>query len=127
MKLSELKNLFHKELHSIYSDTEIETIFFWIAEKILEKPASMLKLALNEDWFEFEENKNRFLFQLMELKTRKPVQYVVGETEFYGLKFFVNENVLIPRPETEELVEWILNDNRHPDPVEGHSKPVGQK
>lgn len=124
MKLSELKNLFHKELHSIYSDTEIETIFFWIAEKILEKPASMLKLALNEEWFEFEENKNRFLFQLMELKTQKPVQYVLGETEFYGLKFFVNEHVLIPRPETEELVEWILND-RHPEPVQPrHPEPV---
>ena len=112
MKLLELKNLFHQELNSIYSKSEIETIFYWVAETNLDKPVSMLKLALNEEWPEFEEHKNRFLFQLMELKTRKPVQYVVGETEFYGLKFFVNEHVLIPRPETEELVEWILND-RH--------------
>ncbi len=111
MKLLELKNLFQKELGSLYSESEIDTIFFWIAEKILDKPASMLKLALNEEWFEFEENRKRFLFQLMELKNHKPVQYVLGETEFYGLKFFVNENVLIPRPETEELIEWILNDN----------------
>src|SRR5690606_18265537 len=93
MKLLELKNLFHQELSFIYSDSEIETIFYWVAEKNLDKPASMLKFALNEEWFEFQENKNRFLFQLRELKTRKPVQYVVGETEFYGLKFFVNENV----------------------------------
>lgn len=111
MKLIELKNLFQKELIEIYSESEIDSIFFWIAEKNLEKPASMLKLALHEEWTEFEENKNRFLFQLMQLKDHKPFQYVLGETEFYGLKFFVNENVLIPRPETEELVEWILSDN----------------
>lgn len=111
MKLIELKNQFHKELKPIYSESEIETIFFWIAEKIMDKPASMLKLALNEEWHEFEENKNRFFFKLLELKQHKPVQYILGETEFYGLKFFVNENVLIPRPETEELVEWILKDS----------------
>lgn len=110
MKLLELKNLFQKELNEIYSESEIDTLFFWLAEKNLDKPASMLKLALNEEWNEFEENRNRFLFQLMQLKTHKPFQYVLGETEFYGLKFFVNENVLIPRPETEELVEWILKD-----------------
>lgn len=118
MKLLELKNLFQKELNEIYSESEIDILFFWLAEKNLEKPASMLKLALNEEWHEFEENRNRFLFQLMQLKTHKPFQYVLGETEFYGLKFFVNENVLIPRPETEELVEWIINDSRHTEPVE---------
>lgn len=111
MKLNEVLNIYKKELHEIYSNSEIEFIFFWLAEKNLNKPASLLKLAVDENWDKVTETNARFMFQLIELKSHKPFQYVIGETEFYGLKFFVNENVLIPRPETEELIEWILQDH----------------
>lgn len=115
MKLSELKKSYEKELKTLYSQSEIDRIFYWIAEQIIDKPETILRLALEEEWREFDEKKNQFLFKLLLLKEQKPIQYILGETEFYGMKFFVNENVLIPRPETEELVEWILKDTENQD------------
>ena len=50
-------------------------------------------------------------FAVRELKNNKPIQYIFKQANFYGLQYFVDDRVLIPRPETEELVEWIINDN----------------
>ncbi|WP_231367579.1 MULTISPECIES: peptide chain release factor N(5)-glutamine methyltransferase [Gillisia] len=69
-----------------------------------------LELALNPKKKLSSEEIKLFDKILLQLQRHEPIQYIIGETEFFGLKFQVNKNVLIPRPETEELVSWILSD-----------------
>ena len=63
--------------------------------------------------------KNITVFEkaLLRLKKQEPIQYILGTTEFYGLTFKVNKHTLIPRPETEELVDWVLSNLHDQDSV----------
>src|SRR6218665_2043311 len=106
MKLSEIKILFQTELSELYSKSEIEELFSIFCESFLELNKIELRHNLDKDLFEI--NSKKFLEAISELKTGKPFQQILGETEFYGMKFFVNEHVLIPRPETEELLEFAI-------------------
>jgi release factor glutamine methyltransferase len=105
--LSSVINFYKKELKEIYSESELQNIIRWILEKQLNLTAADINskhdLRINESELTPLEK------MCFELKVNKPVQYVLGEAEFYGMKFKVNENVLIPRPETEELVEKIIS------------------
>ncbi|WP_422105001.1 peptide chain release factor N(5)-glutamine methyltransferase [Winogradskyella sp.] len=107
MKALELKTIFHQELDAIYGKDEAEQFFFLTAEHYFF--ITRLQLALEPELLFTASEIDTFFKTLEDLKQQKPIQYSLGETEFYGLKFKVNPNVLIPRPETEELVDWIIN------------------
>ncbi|HEX2933948.1 MAG TPA: peptide chain release factor N(5)-glutamine methyltransferase [Bacteroidales bacterium] len=99
---------FHEELKNSYPETEIEAFIQIICRHLFGLSRFDCMLRNTESLSEKSESQIYNIIQ--ELKRFKPLQYILGETEFYGLRFFVNGAVLIPRPETEELVEWIISD-----------------
>jgi release factor glutamine methyltransferase len=106
MQIKEFKKYFFDALSKVYPKTEIQSFFNLLFEYKLK--LSRVEIALQP---ETTINKNELDFlqkAVFYLKKEIPIQYIIGETEFYGLKFTVNKNVLIPRPETEELVDWII-------------------
>ncbi|MHA7844155.1 MAG: peptide chain release factor N(5)-glutamine methyltransferase [Winogradskyella sp.] len=110
MKSKDLKDIFHKELDTIYGRDEVASFFYLSIEHQLKIAKIQLQL---EPEFTLTNNETDVFFSILEdLKQQKPIQYILGETEFYGLNFKVNENVLIPRPETEELVDWIIKGSK---------------
>ncbi|MCB0465790.1 MAG: peptide chain release factor N(5)-glutamine methyltransferase [Aequorivita sp.] len=108
MTLKELKNNFTSSLSSLYPSEEIQSFFNIFSEKYLN--ISRIEIALNPERVISEEVSEKYQKALLRLKNHEPVQYIIGETEFFGLPFKVNKHTLIPRPETEELVDWILSE-----------------
>ncbi len=100
------KTFFKKELAEYYSNSEISTLFEIIIAYLTGLNSLELRNSKNQNIE--TEILEKLSFILTELKSGKPYQQILGETEFYGLKFFVNEHVLIPRPETEELLELAI-------------------
>ncbi len=106
MTLKKFQEYFTKELHSLYPKEEIQSFFSIVIEEYL--GLKRIDLVMQPD-FEIPFEKIQFLRgAILRLQNSEPIQYIVGKTEFFGLPFYVNKNVLIPRPETEELVEWII-------------------
>lgn len=106
MKIAALKLRFFSELQTIQQDSEIESFFFILTEYL--HNLKRIDVSLNPDFEISETDLEKWKAIISELKTEKPIQYITGEAWFYGYRFEVNENTLIPRPETEELVEWII-------------------
>lgn len=110
MKMSnDILPLFKSGLHLVYSDIEIESLFYWCIHSIFNSSRS--EWLLKADFSLSSEEINTFIEIVSRLKKHEPIQYVLGECEFCGLTFTLNPSCLIPRPETEELVHWILEDN----------------
>lgn len=99
------------ELKNYYPITEIESFISIIFEYLFDY--SRVQIQLNIDKKVFFEDFEKITYIINKLKDYKPIQYILGETEFYDLKFYVNEDVLIPRPETEELVDLIIKENQN--------------
>jgi len=106
MTISDLKLLFQTELNSIYPRNEIDSFYHILTQHKL--GMSRVDKALSPNLMINEEAQTFFKHAISLLYSEKPIQYITKETEFYGLPFKVNKNVLIPRPETEELVSWLL-------------------
>lgn len=106
MIVKNYKDLFQSDLASIFDAMEIEQFFYLTLEKL--HRLKRIDLALNPNFEINSEEIQQWDAVLKQLKMQKPIQYILGETSFYGLIFRVNEHTLIPRPETEELVQWIL-------------------
>lgn len=107
MKISDLKSIFKKTLSELYPSEEIQSFFNILSEKYLN--LSRIEIALNPEKTISATEAEKFQKAILRLQNYEPIQYIIGETEFYGLPFKVNKHTLIPRPETEELVEWILS------------------
>ena len=108
MTLKEFKEHFFKRLSPLYPAQELESFFRILMETYL--GLSSIDVHLNPDKKIKLKKLDHLLAALERLVHFEPLQYILGQTEFYGLHFTLNPNVLIPRPETEELVEWILKD-----------------
>ncbi len=108
MNLLDYKKQFLNKLEKEYPRSEMETFFHWLAEAYLK--LNRLQIALDPALKINPLQKEKFDTALVRLENHEPIQYIIGECDFYGMTFHVDPAVLIPRPETEELVDWILKE-----------------
>jgi release factor glutamine methyltransferase len=100
------------QLRNIYEEGEAASISDWLMESL--SGIRKTDRISNRKQLLSPEQTSQLDIYLQRLLAQEPIQYVLNESWFCGLKFYVDENVLIPRPETEELVEWIITNCRFP-------------
>ena len=108
MTLLDFNNLFKSKLSSKIETNELDEFFFWLIGHYCN--FSRMNYILNSNFNISKVQERKLINSIDLLMNDMPIQYVIGETNFMDLVFKLNNNVLIPRPETEELVNWIIND-----------------
>ncbi|WP_343641319.1 peptide chain release factor N(5)-glutamine methyltransferase [Chryseobacterium sp.] len=108
MTISAFKKYFKTELSDLYTDSESVFLSSLFIHQIVGFDSFQQRRFAEQELL--TDDKEKLCFLVSELKTGRPYQQILGETEFYGMKFFVDENVLIPRPETEELLEIAIRE-----------------
>ncbi|WP_313111121.1 peptide chain release factor N(5)-glutamine methyltransferase [Aequorivita sediminis] len=119
MKISKLKKYFHEQLSGFYASEEIQSFFYILSKEYLN--LSRVDIALNPETEVSTNDYDKFQIALFKLNNHEPIQYILGETEFYGLPIKVNKYTLIPRPETEELIDYIMSNHKT---TTQHSEPT---
>ncbi len=108
MLLRAIKSIYHKELDTSYGTQEVASFFYLLIAHFLK--LERFVLAIEPELVVSKEDETVLFKALSDLKQQIPVQHIIGETEFMDLTFKVSPDVLIPRPETEDLVRWIIDD-----------------
>jgi release factor glutamine methyltransferase len=104
--VKDVSAIFRNELAALYDIKEIDSLCMIVLEDVT--CTSSVRIKAFPELEIPAEQAERINKMLTRLKSGEPVQYILGHAEFYGLPFKVNPSVLIPRPETEELVEWAI-------------------